>query len=187
MSRRLLVALLLSAPALAAAQAPLKAALSGRATTEIALNPPREAGKPAPKALVVKIEYGQPHARGREVPAELQTAETIWRTGANSSTTLTTDVDLVIGGAAVPKGAYSLYSVKTAAGYQLIINSNTGQWGTQYDKTKDLARVPLTSRALGEARESLQIALVPAKDQSPEGVLAISWGKMELSTTWAAK
>jgi hypothetical protein len=186
MNRRLL-ALLVVAPSLVAAQAPLKAALSSRATVEAALNPPREAGKPAPKAMIVKIEYGQPHARGRAVPAEFEKVETIWRTGANSSTTLTTDVDLDIGGASVPKGAYSLFSVRTANGYQLIINSNTGQWGTQYDKTKDLVRVPLTARTLSETRESLQIALVPAADQAPKGVLTIAWGKLELSTNWAAK
>ena len=187
MFRRALVAIAAFAPAFAAAQVPLKAALSGRATTEVALNPPREAGKPAPKPFVIKIDYGQPHVRGRNVPVELTTLDTIWRTGANASTTLTTDVDLVVGGAAVPKGAYSLYSVRTAAGYQLIINTNTGQWGTQYDKSKDLARVPLTARTLGEVHESMQIALVPAGDQAPRGVLTIAWGKLELSTNWSAK
>ncbi len=175
------------APTALLAQAPLKAALSGRATTEVALNLPRVAGQPAPKALVVKIDYGQPHARGREVPVELSKVETVWRTGANSSTTLTTDVDLVIGGAAVPKGAYSLYSIRTASGYLLIINKNTGQWGTEYVVAQDLARVPLTVRALAESRESLQIALAPSADQPPKGTLTISWGKLELSTSWSAK
>ncbi len=187
MSRLALLAVALLAPSLAAAQAPLKAALSGRATTEVALNPPRVAGQPAPKALVVKIDYGQPHARGRDVPTELATPGTVWRTGANASTTLTTDVDLMIGSAAVPKGAYSLYSIRTADGYLLIISGLTGQSGMDYDQTKDLARVPLTARTLGEARESLQIALVPAADQSPKGVLTISWGSLELSTSWSAK
>ena len=188
MNHRALVACLALAPSLAAAQAaPLRAGLSGRASAEVALTPPRVAGQPAPKAMVVKIDYGQPHARGREVPAELATPGTVWRTGANTSTTLTTDVDLVIGTAAVPKGAYSIFTIGTADGYELIINSNTGQWGTQYDQSKDFVRVPLTARTLHEARESLQIALVPAADQSPKGMLTISWGRLELSTSWSAK
>ena len=144
-------------------------------------------GQPAPKAMVIKIDYGQPHARGRDVPAELATPGTVWRTGANTSTTLTTDVDLVIGSANVPKGAYSIFTVRTAGGYELIINSNTGQWGTQYDQSKDFIRVPMTARTLAEVRESLQIGLVPAADQSPKGRLTISWGKLELSTSWAVK
>ena len=184
---RLLLSLAVFAPAAISAQTPLKAALSGRATTEVALNGPRETGKPAPKALVIKIDYGQPHARGREVPVELTKVDTVWRTGANSSTTLTTDVDLMIGNASVPKGAYSLYSIRTAAGYLLIINKNTGQWGTEYLVAQDLARVPLASRTLAETRESMQIALAPAGDQAPKGTLTIAWGKLELSTNWAAK
>jgi len=186
--RPTLLAVALLAPTLAAAQAaPLRAGLSGRATAEVALTPPRVTGQPAPKAMVIKIDYGQPHARGRDVPAELATPGTVWRTGANTSTTLTTDVDLVIGSANVPKGAYSIFTVRTAGGYELIINSNTGQWGTQYDQSKDFIRVPMTARTLAEVRESLQIGLVPAADQSPKGRLTISWGKLELSTSWAAK
>ena len=187
MSRRALWSLALLVPALTSAQSPLKAALSGRATTEIALNPPRVAGQPAPKALAVKIDYGQPHARGREVPVELATPGTVWRTGANAATTLTTDLDLTIGTASVPKGAYSLYTIRTGTGYELIINSNTGQWGTQYDQSKDVARVNLTAHTVGEARESLHITLVPAGDQSPKGMLTIAWGRLELSTGWSAK
>jgi hypothetical protein len=184
---RLLAATAVLLPSLLSAQTPLRAALSTRASSEVSLSPPRVAGQPAPKALIIKIDYGQPHARGREVPTELAKPGTVWRTGANSSTTLTTDVDLMIGSANVPKGAYSLYSIRTEQGYELIVNTNTGQWGTQYDQSKDLARVPLTARTLGETRESLQIALVPAGDQSPKGVLAILWGKLELSTGWSVK
>ena len=183
----LLLVLALLTPAALSAQAPLKAALSGRATTEVALNGPREAGKPAPKALVIKVDYGQPHARGRDVPAELSKAATVWRTGANSSTTFTTEVDLMVGNASVPKGAYSLYTIREGDGYLLIINKNTGQWGTEYVATHDLARVPLAARTLAETRESLQIALAPAADQSPRGQLTIAWGKLELATNWSVK
>ena len=184
---KVLVALAVLAPAALSAQAPLKAALSGRATTEVALNGPREAGKPAPKALVIKIDYGQPHARGREVPVELSKVDTVWRTGANTATSLTTDVDLTVGNFSVPKGAYSLFTIRTSGGYQLIINKKTGQSGMEYDQASDLARVPLASRTLAETRESLQIALAPAGDQAPKGTLTIAWGRLELSTNWAAK
>ena len=143
-----------------------------------------EPSQPAPTPLKVKIDYGQPHARGRVVPAELQKDETIWRTGANASTTLTTDVELEVGGRRLAKGAYSLYTIRTAGGYQLIINANTGQWGTEYVKDKDVARVPLTARTLGTGLESMQIALAPS-GKGPNGKLTISWGTLELSTDWS--
>jgi hypothetical protein len=187
--RRLLVvsAILVFASPLTAQQGALRAPLSTRATVSMPLSPPRVQGQPAPAALMVTIDYGQPHARGRDVPAELATDGTVWRTGANQATTLKTDAPLVVGGRDVPAGAYSLYSVREKGKYYLIINTNTGQWGTEYDATKDLGRVELRARTRGEVQESMQIAFVPADAQSARGLLVISWGKLELSTEWSAK
>jgi hypothetical protein len=129
--------------------------------------------------------------RGRAgLPTELAKDGTIWRVGANAATTLTTEVDLTIGGAEVPKGAYSLYAVREGGKTLLIINKNTGQWGTEYDGSKDLARVPLTSRTAAESLESLQIALVPAPsapNTAARGVLSIAWGTLALSTEWVVR
>lgn len=169
------------------AQSTLRAPLSTRATVSIPLAPPRVQGQPAPTPSMVTIDYGQPHARGRDVPTELAAEGTVWRTGANTSTTIKTDVDLTIGGVAVPKGNYSLYTIREGGRYLLIINHNTGQWGTEYDATKDLARVPLRSRTLPETMESLQIALVPAEGAPAHGVLSISWGKLNLSADWSVR
>jgi Protein of unknown function (DUF2911) len=183
----LLAATVLAVSPLAAQQGGLRAPLSTRATVSVPLAFPRTANQPPPAALNVVIDYGQPHARGRNVPDELSKDGTIWRTGANTSTTLTTQANLVIGGKDVPAGAYSLYSIREAGAYFLIINRNTGQWGTEYDATKDLVRVPLSAKMNTEVRESLHIALVPSDQPPAKGVLTISWGKLELSTEWSAK
>ncbi len=112
----------------------------------------------------------------------------VWRFGANTSTTMTTDVDLVVGGLTVPKGSYSLYTETTATGaWKLIINSNTGQWGTEYLADKDLGRVALTSKTLTNPVESFTVWMVPAGDGSPKGDLRFAWGSREFTTTWAAK
>ncbi len=178
----------LAASPLAAQEGALRAPLSTRVVFSMPLAPARVQGQPAPTPKNVSIEYGQPHLRGRDgLPTELATDGTVWRTGANSATTFKTEVDLVIGERVVPAGAYSLYSVRSNGQYFLIINSNTGQWGTQYDATKDFVRVPLTARTRSEALESLQITMVPKDAQSAQGVLTIAWGRLELSTTWAVK
>ena len=169
----------------------LTAAASTRATAVVSLSAPRVQGQPAPTPLTIKVEYGQPHVRGRAgLPTELAKDGTVWRVGANAATTLTTEVDLTIGGAEVPKGAYSLYAVREGGKTLLIINKNTGQWGTEYDGSKDLARVPLTSRTAAESLESLQIALVPAPsapNTAARGVLSIAWGTLALSTEWVVR
>lgn len=185
------LALILTAAALpVGAQSTLKAAPSTSATVEVALNAPRVEGQPAAPAKKIRISYGQPHARGRTVDGTLAAEmDTVWRLGANTSTTLTTDVDLDVGGTTVPQGNYSLYAQTSAKGeWKLIINKNTGQWGTAYDKAHDLARVDLSSTALHQPIESLSITLVPAAgDGPPKGDLRIIWGTRAFATTWAVK
>lgn len=175
-----------SAPSTNAAA--LRVAPSGRATTVVSLAVPRAQGAPAPATppapLRIAIDYGQPHARGREVVGKVVPFDSVWRTGANSATTLTTDVDLTIGGARVPKGAYTLFTLPTKSGWKLIINRQTGQWGTEYHAERDLARVDLATRALREPAESFTIWLVPAPDAPAHGTLRMAWGNTELSTDW---
>jgi hypothetical protein len=163
----------------------LTAAPSGRVRTEITLNAPRAAGSPANAPAKIWIDYGQPHARGRTVMGTVVPFDTVWRTGANSSTTFSTDVDLTIGGTFVPKGVYSLYSIPSRTGWTLAINRQTGQWGTVYDPSKDFARIPMTTRTLTDPADSFTIALVPAADGPPaHGRLVMAWGTTEGSVDW---
>ena len=55
----------------------------------------------------VGITYGRPYMRGRKIIGGLVPYGRVWRTGADESTTLTTDAPLVIGGAAVVIGGAS--------------------------------------------------------------------------------
>lgn len=171
------------APAAGLRQAP-----STRGTAEATLSPPRVQGQPAPTPLKIRVDYGQPHARGRKVVGGLIPIDTVWRFGANAATGFTTDVDLDVGGTMVPKGAYTLFSLLGKDGsWKLIISKKTGEWGTQYDATADLARVPVKARTLAEAQESFTVALVPSGDGAPKGVLRFSWGTAEGTVDWAAK
>jgi len=83
----------------------LRPAASGRATTTMTLNPSREAGQQGAKAATISIDYGQPHARGRQVAGALPgDVGQVWRLGANDATTLRAEVDLIVGTLTVPKG-----------------------------------------------------------------------------------
>ena len=135
----------------------------------------------------IRIDYGQPHARGRRVMGVVVPFDTVWRTGANLATTLTTDADLVIGDATIPRGVYTLFTLPSRSGWKLIVSRQTGQWGTDYDPSQDLVRIDLRSRTLREPAESLSFFLVPARDRSPRGVLKIVWGDTELSADWRVR
>ena len=175
-------------PALASSQASLRTAPSTRATTQVSVGPQIPEGQQAPPPLLIKIDYGQPHARGRQVAGAL--ADDLgkeWRLGANAPTTLTTDVDLVLGGQAIPKGTYVLYAITTPGAWQLAVNKNLTAEGLVPAASTDVARVALKSRTLASPVESLTMWLIPAPAGALNGELRIAWGTLEHTVGWSVK
>ena len=156
-----LLALALAAPALAQAPAPAE-----RGKAEL---------KAGPGAIT--IDYGRPSLKGRDMFAQLKDGES-WRMGRNEATVLTTPVDLAFGKTRVAKGAYSLFLKKTGETFQLVFNTQTGQWGTQHDAAKDVASVPLTKAALTAPVETFTMGLPAAPNG---GAVELSWGAMKLA------
>ncbi|HEX2076604.1 MAG TPA: DUF2911 domain-containing protein [Longimicrobium sp.] len=107
------------------------------------------------------IDYGRPSMRGRTIMGGLVPYGRVWRTGANAATTFVTPRDLRIGGTRVPAGTYTLYTLPGESEWQLIINRQTGQWGTEYDQSQDLARIPMRVERLAEPVEQFAIDLEP--------------------------
>jgi hypothetical protein len=139
----------------------------------------------------IAIDYGQPHARGRNVVglAGVMPWDSVWRAGANMSTQLTAEVDMTIGNTFIPRGIYTLFVLPTRNGWKLIVSKEVLQWGTDYDPKQDFARIDLRSRTLAEPIESLTFWLVPALEAPPSatfphGVLKFAWGNTELATDW---
>ena len=129
----------------------------------------------------VWVDYGRPALRGRDVWVNGVLGDTIWRTGANAATQLRTDAPLTIGGAAVPAGTYSLWTHTTPRGYELIVNRQAGQWGTEYHADRDLVRIPLRETVLGTPAERFTIEL------DPQGTLIMMWGTKQLSVPVSAR
>jgi hypothetical protein len=130
------------------------------------------------------IDYGRPALRGRDVWVNGVLGDTLWRTGANAATQFRSDVDLVIGGATVPAGTYTLWTATTPSGYRLAINRQIGQWGTVYDATRDLVRVPLRESAVATPAERFTIDVEPT---NAGALLDFTWGTKRLSVPLSAK
>lgn len=109
----------------------------------------------------IYVDYGRPYMRGRTIMGGLVPYGRVWRTGANAATTLVTPRDLRIGGTAVPAGTYTLYTLPGENEWQLIINRQTGQWGTEYDQAQDLARIPMQVERLAQPVEQFTIEFEP--------------------------
>ena len=92
---------------------------------------------------------------------------------------LTTDKDLEIGGTTVPAGTYSLFTLPDENGAKLIINKQTGQWGTKYDQAQDLARVDLKKHALTTPAE--QFTITVEQNDGSGGELKLMWENVTYS------
>src|SRR5260370_24110453 len=133
------------------------------------------------KGKKVTINYSRPSMKGRKIMGDLVPYGKVWRTGANEATTLTTAADLNIGGTKVPAGAYTLYTLPSADAWKLIINKQTGQWGTVYNQDQDLARVDMKKTDIAVQVEQFTIALDQASNDSCD--LSLEWEKTRASVT----
>jgi hypothetical protein len=123
----------------------------------------------------ISITYGRPYLKGRVVGESVEPMPTgVWRLGADEATTLVTDKDLMIGDAHVPAGEYTLWAGHMGGEFHLIVNSQTGQWGTQYDSGQDLAHVTMEVGDLDPPADQLTLSVTG-------DAFSFDWGQMTAS------
>lgn len=130
------------------------------------------------------IAYSRPFKRGRAIFGSLVPWNQVWRTGANAATMLSTNKDLVFGTTVLPAGKYTLWTLPTPTGAKLIINGETGQWGTDYHADRDVTRLDLTSKQVSPPVEQFVIGIVP---HGSGGLLRFSWDDREYSIPFTVK
>ncbi len=109
----------------------------------------------------------------------------LWRLGADTSTTFSADMELVVGGTNIPNGDYSIWARKEADNsWKLVFNKQHGQWGTEHDVAKDLGAAPLKVEKDEKPAEQVTVEL---EEEHGANEISIHWGDMELSTDFKAK
>ena len=134
----------------------------------------RDTARAAIGAVRLSVDYGRPLARGRKLLGDVIGYDRVWRTGANEATQLTTSAPITLAGLALPAGAYTLWTVPRADRVQLVVNRQTGQWGTEYNRAKDLGTGPMTSDSVATPVERFTISIEPAG--ASRGTLVMEWG-----------
>jgi hypothetical protein len=114
------------------ASAPVLAQLSPPAQTSVTI-----AGK------TIRINYSAPSMRGRKIFGGLEPYGRVWRAGANEATALHTDANLDVGGLSIPKGDFTLFVYLDPKQWQLVVSKAIGEWGLDYDPSRDLGRVKM--------------------------------------------
>ena len=124
---------------------------------------------------IVLIDYGRPMVRERSVwGGTLVPFDSVWRAGANDATHLFTTRTMDIGTMKLAPGMYTLWVQHTKNGTFLIVNKQTGQWGTQYDASQDIGRVALTMTPTASHVEEFTIAVKALSGN--RGAIELAWG-----------
>ncbi len=133
---------------------------------------PRDTVRAAIGGGRLTVEYSRPWKRGRQIFGGVVPWYRVWRLGANAATHLSTTANLEAGGQVIPAGTYTLWTLPSPAGASLILNRQTGQWGTHYDPALDLTRLELQRERRLPPVEQFSIELEPS---SAGGRLRFSW------------
>jgi hypothetical protein len=108
----------------------------------------------------------------------------VWRTGANAATQLTTSAPIKLAGVPLDSGTYTLWTLPSKDGVQLIINRQHGQWGTEYNPKYDIARVPMKVDTTEMQVEEFTIRIgskSSASSVSSATSVDLEWGRLRWS------
>ena len=134
----------------------------------------------------ISIDYGRPLARGRVLLGDVVPFGEVWRTGANAATQLTTSAPITLAGMRLPAGTYTLWTVPRKDGHSdLIVNTQFGQWGTEYNEKRNLGTQRLVVDTTGTPVEKFTISMVPAGAR--KGALVMEWGRFRWSAPIVAE
>jgi hypothetical protein len=156
----------------------------GFAPRSLGVLSPTDSVKASVAGAALAVRYSRPSTRGRVIFGNVVPWNQVWRTGANQATLFETSADLVIAGTPVPAGKYSLWTLPSPAGWKLIVNKNSGQWGTDYNAQYDLARLDMAVERLPQPVEQFTIAIEP---HGAGGVLKLDWERTRVSVPISRK
>jgi len=141
---------------------------------------PRDTVRAKIGADSITIDYSRPLARGRVLVGGIIPYDQVWRTGANAATQFSTSAPIRLAGIQLAAGTYTLWTVPHQNGVDLIVNGQSGQWGTEYNRARDVGTARMQSTTLATPVDQFTISV--AGNDVRRGTLTFEWG----SFRWTA-
>lgn len=145
--------------------------------------------QPSPKCTInqmvglidVEIEYSRPGTKGRNIFGDLVPFGKVWRTGANSNTTISFSEDVIIDGKTLKKGKYALFTLPKVESWEVIFYSKTDNWGNpeEWNEADVALRASVVPEMLNRNVESLTIDINNLDNNFAN--LNLSWEKTLVS------
>jgi hypothetical protein len=124
----------------------------------------------------IELSYSRPNMKGRKIFGDLVPFDKVWRTGANSATTLTFSDEVTIGGTKIAPGKYGLLSIPSANEWTLIITKQLDVTSpAAYKPESDIVRVKAKPVALPFTVETFTAMFADVTDKSTN--LGMMWDK----------
>lgn len=124
----------------------------------------------------IELSYSRPGMKGRTLYKDLAPAGKVWRTGANSATTLTFGDEVTIGGTKIPAGKYGLLSIPDKSEWILIISKQTDVTSpSAYKQDQDVVRVTVEVQKVKKAVENFTIQFANVKSTTCD--IQLMWDK----------
>lgn len=155
-------------------------ASADRAGKSFGVLSPRDTMRATIGSAQITIDYSRPSKRGRVIWGDVVPWDTVWRLGADMATHLSTSADLRLGDTTLPAGRYTLWMVPSLEQSLLVVSKAVNVFGTAYDATKDLARLPMARIAPVAETDRLTIGV-------ESGLLVVRWDDTAWSVPVAAK
>ena len=128
----------------------------------------------------IELSYSRPGVKGRKIFGDLVPFGKVWRTGANTATTLTFGDEVTIGGTTIPAGKYGLLTIPEEKSWTIIITKQTDVTSpAAYKEDQDVVRVKAVPASLKTPVETFTIQFANIKPASCE--LHISWDKTSVT------
>jgi hypothetical protein len=122
----------------------------------------------------VELSYSRPGMKGRKIFGDLVPFGKVWRTGANSATTLQFSDSVSIGGTRIAPGKYGLLTIPDKDKWTVIISQQTDVTSpAAYQQDKDLARITVKPVINSTSAETFTMQFANVKSNSTD--LQIMW------------
>lgn len=122
-----------------------------------------------------EVNYSRPNLNNRTAFGGIVPFGEIWRTGANSNTTIAFDTDVLVEGKPLFKGKYAIYTNPTEKSWDLIFYKVTDNWGNpkKWDDNNIALKVTVPALKINDKVESFTIGFEDVTTSF--GNLALSW------------
>ncbi len=128
----------------------------------------------------VTVKYSRPNIKGRDVFSELAPFGEVWRTGANTITTISFSEDIILEGKSMKAGEYALLTIPGKDLWTIILNKGTKQWGAYaYKEADDVLRFTVKPSKLSDKAETLTVSFSDVMPTTAK--LNLMWADVKVS------